>query len=74
MKKARNRHGAVAEMRREYDFSGGKRGKYARRFAERSNIVVLDPDVAAAFPDSDAVNEALRTLAKVARRAKARAR
>lgn len=61
-------------MRREYDFSGGKRGKDARRFAERTNIVVLDPDVAAAFPDSDAVNEALRTLAKVARRAKARAR
>ncbi|MBI4513723.1 MAG: hypothetical protein HY702_06385 [Gemmatimonadetes bacterium] len=74
MKKAANKHGSVGEMRREYDFSGGKRGKYARRFAEGSNVVVLDPDVAAAFPDSEAVNEALRTLAKVARRTKTRAR
>jgi hypothetical protein len=49
-------------MRDEYDFSGGVRGKHARRFAAGSNVVVLDPDVAKAFPDSAAVNEALRAL------------
>jgi hypothetical protein len=47
----------------EYDFSGGVRGEYARRYAEGSNVVVLEPDVAARFPDSAAVNEALRSLA-----------
>jgi len=50
-------------MRAEYDFSRGVRGKYARRFAQGTNIVVLDPDVAAAFPDSAAVNRALRKVA-----------
>jgi hypothetical protein len=50
-------------MRDEYDFSRGVRGKYADRFAEGSNVVVLDPDVAARFPDSRAVNQALRELA-----------
>jgi len=55
------------EMLEEHDFSGGVRGKYARRFAEGTNIVVLDSDVAALFPDSKAVNEALRLLARLAR-------
>src|SRR5437868_6694184 len=55
-------------MRDEYDFSGGVRGKYARRFAEGSNVVVLDPDVAQAFPTARAVNQALRELAELARR------
>ena len=50
------------DMREEYDFSHGKRGKYARRFAEGSNVVVLDPDVARRFVDSAAVNEALRSF------------
>jgi hypothetical protein len=54
-------------MRREYDFSGGVRGKYAKRYAAGSNVVVLDPDVAAVFPDSEAVNSALRALATVVR-------
>jgi hypothetical protein len=54
-------------MRREYDFSGGVRGKYAKRYAAGSNVVVLDPDVAALFPDSEAVNSALRALATVVR-------
>ncbi|OGX05876.1 MAG: hypothetical protein A3G87_04215 [Omnitrophica bacterium RIFCSPLOWO2_12_FULL_50_11] len=44
----------------------GVRGKYAKRYAGRTNVVVLSPDVAALFPDSQSVNEALRTLAKVA--------
>lgn len=50
------------DMRDEYDFSGGVRGKYASRLAEGSMIVVIEPDVAKEFPDADAVNEALRTL------------
>ncbi len=50
----------------EYDFSQGVRGKYAKRYAEGTNIVVLSPDVAEFFPDSDAVNAALRALVNVA--------
>jgi hypothetical protein len=49
-------------LRPEYDFSGGVRGKYAKRFAEGSNVVVLEPDVAERFPNSEAVNQALRKL------------
>ena len=56
------------EMRAEYDFRGGVRGKYAARFARGTNIVILEPDVAARFPDSKAVNDALRALAAVADR------
>ncbi|MGH2759904.1 MAG: hypothetical protein ACRDKJ_10130 [Actinomycetota bacterium] len=48
------------DLRDEYDFAGGERGKYALRFAEGSNVVVLDPDVAAAFKTRQAVNDALR--------------
>ena len=54
--------GWIAEMRPEYDFSDGVRGKYADRFSGDCVMVQLDPDVAAAFPDSEAVNEALRAL------------
>jgi hypothetical protein len=50
------------EMRDEYDFSGGVRGKYAQAYAEGSNVVVLDPEVAEEFPDSESVNQALRSL------------
>ena len=55
------------EMRDEYDFSGGVRGKYAARYAEGTNIVVLDRDVAEIFPTSQSVNDALRALATVIR-------
>ena len=55
----------------EYDFRGGDRGKYARRYAEGSNVVVLSPDVAEAFPSSESVNEALRALMEIARRSAA---
>jgi len=55
------------DMREEYDFSGGVRGKYTARVAAGSNIVVLEPDVAEIFPDSASVNEALRALATVIR-------
>lgn len=53
------------DLRPEYDFSrmkGGVRGKYIDRYREGTNLVLLDPDVAAAFPDAKAVNEALRLL------------
>lgn len=56
---------ADLEMRDEYDFSDGVRGKYATRYAEGTNIVRLDPDVAEVFPDSAAVNSALRALVKI---------
>jgi hypothetical protein len=49
-------------LRREYDFSGGERGKYAQRYAEGADVVVLDPDVAQEFPNSKAVNDALRAI------------
>jgi hypothetical protein len=58
----------VSELCPEYDFSSGERGKYAPRFAEGSNVVVLDPDVVEIFGDSQSVNQALRTLAHSARR------
>ncbi len=50
------------EMRKEYDFSHGIRGKYAESYAKGSNVVVLDPEVSQEFPDSESVNEALRSL------------
>lgn len=57
------------DMLDEYNFSSGVRGKYAERYAAGSNIVVLAPDVAPMFPDSDAVNDALRALIKIAQQA-----
>ena len=54
------------DMLKKYDFSGGIRGKYAKRYAAGTNIVILSPDIAGIFPDSKSVNEALRTLAKIA--------
>ena len=50
---------------KEYDFSKGVRGKYAKRFHQEANIVVLDTDVAERFPNSEAVNQALRSLASI---------
>jgi hypothetical protein len=75
-KRRRSGPSRVAEddMRAEYDFSKGKRNKYAARFATGVTVVVLDPDVAEAFPDSVAVNQALRGLAEIARRPRKKAR
>lgn len=56
------------DMRPEYDFSNAIRGKYANRFRPDTVMVTLAPDVAAAFPDAAAVNEALRVLIKAARK------
>ncbi len=52
------------EMRSEYDFRGGVRGKYLQRYAEGSNVVVLEPDVSERYKTSEAVNQALRKLAE----------
>ena len=56
--------GTRAGMRAEYDFSDGVRGKYAKRYAEGTNLVLLDPDVAAEFDNAKAVNRALRAYLK----------
>src|SRR5947209_5895002 len=64
------------ELRAEYDetvLKNGVRGKYAQRYAAGTNLVRLAPDVAAAFPTEEAVNEALRLLLKVAQTALPRA-
>ena len=60
MKKRANR-----EMLNHYDFSGGVRGKYAKRYAAGSNVVVLSPDVARIFSDSKSVNGALRNFLRI---------
>ncbi len=59
------------ELRSEYDFSqmqGGVRGKYVERYHAGTNLVLLDPDVARAFPNDIAVNDALRMLIQIAQR------
>ncbi len=58
------------EMRREYkreDLGKGTRGKYVDDYKKGTNLVLLSPDVAAAFPDDASVNDALRSLIKIAR-------
>ncbi len=61
--------GSVDELREEYDLNqlkGGVRGKYYQRAIAGTNLVLLDPDIAKAFPSSDSVNNALRLLKDVA--------
>jgi hypothetical protein len=55
------------EMRPEYDFSGGVRGKYYQQYMEGTNVVLLDADVAEVFRDSESVNQALRVLINIAK-------
>lgn len=50
------------ELRPEYDFSNGERGRYAARYRAGTNLVLLEPDIAEQFPTSEAVNRALRSL------------
>ena len=67
MKKAETE--ADDELRPEYDLSqlqGRVRGKYVERYRAGTNLVLLEPDVAAAFTDAKTVNEALRLLLKIA--------
>ena len=56
------------DMRKEYDFTHAVRGRYVDRFPKDVVMVTLAPDVAAAFPDAEAVNEALRVLLKAAKK------
>ena len=56
------------EMRSEYDFTGAVRGKYYKRYLEGTNVVVLEPDVAKRFKNSESVNQALRTYLKTEKR------
>lgn len=55
-------------MRSEYDMRGGVRGKYTGRLKRDVVMMPIAPDVAAAFPDADSMNEALRALIKVAKK------
>ena len=67
----KNTKPAEDEMRPEYDLSqlkGRVRGKYVERYRAGTNLVLLESDVQEAFPDAEAVNEALRMLIKVADR------
>ena len=57
--KNKGRESTRSEMRPEYDFSGGVRGKYYRRYIESTNVVVLEPDVHKMFRNSAAVNDSL---------------
>ena len=75
MKKKRDENSD--EMRPEYDFSKMKlvgHGIYAERYRSGTNLVLLDSDVRKAFPDDEAVNEALRVIAKAAKQQTARGR
>ena len=66
MKKRATKTSAKAELA-EYDFSRGVRGKYARRYQNGANVVVLEPDVAKVFSTSESVNKSLRALAGIIR-------
>jgi hypothetical protein len=57
-------------MRAEYDFSKGVRGKHAAQYAAGTNVVVIEPDVAAEFPTAEEVNETLRAVAQLLQRRK----
>lgn len=61
-KRGRPPHTKRDEMRDEYDFRGGVRGKYFERYEQGTNVVVIAPDLVEDFPDSDSVNEALRQV------------
>jgi hypothetical protein len=56
----------VDDMRPEYNLRGGTRGRFYQQYVEGTNVVVLDPDVAAVFHDSESVNDALRVIIKAA--------
>jgi hypothetical protein len=63
-----NRKYDADEMLPEYDFRGGVRGKYAQRYRQGTNVVLLAPDVAKAFPDAESVNETLRAVTALLKR------
>jgi hypothetical protein len=61
MRKARADTG-LDDMKPEYDFSKGVRGKYAKRYAEGTNVVLIDSGLVKSFPTSESVNKALRSI------------
>jgi hypothetical protein len=63
----RNNPESNEEIRAEYDFSGGVRGKYYEQYKKGTNVVLLDPDIAEVFRDSESVNKALRVLIEIAK-------
>ncbi len=58
------------DMRKEYDFSETRPDKYAKKYVEGTNIVVIDPDLVEFFPDSESVNAVLRALVAIAPKSK----
>ena len=58
------------DMLEEYDFSKGIQGKYAKRYKEGTNVVVIESDIAKFFPDHDSVNQALRSLTEIIKKQK----
>jgi hypothetical protein len=79
MKKSPPKSAAVREpdsedILPEYDFSKARRNPYATRYRKGTNLIVLDPDVAEDFPDSQSVNEALRALSSIIRRRRSKSR
>ena len=64
MKKNGNAERGDNGMRAEYDFSSGVRGKYAGRVVAESRVILLEPDLAKRFPDSESVSRALREYLK----------
>jgi hypothetical protein len=68
----RRRRRSRDEMLSEYDFRTARPNKYAARYARNSVVVTLDPDVAAVFPGSREVNEALRVLAGLMKKQRGR--
>jgi hypothetical protein len=71
MKKPSNK--ADSEMQSHYDFGGGVRGKYTRQYAQGTNVVRLEDDVARAFPTAKSVNRTLRAIAQIIRQEKSAA-
>ncbi len=59
-----------SDMLEEYDFSKGIQGKYAKRYAEGTNVIVIEPDIVKFFPDHDSVNQALRALSEIIKQQK----
>jgi hypothetical protein len=80
MKKAASKKSPVVrrvaedDIRPEYDFSNARPNPYAARFNAGVTVVALDADVAESFPDAASVNEALRALAKIAKRPASKSR
>ena len=78
MKKVSKKYGAesvdIDDILPEYDFSRARPNKYASQYLAGSSVVVLEPDVAAVFPSSGEVNDALRALAEIIRQSRSRRR